>query len=163
MKIAVLGIGNILLGDEGVGVQAIEAIMERYDLPESVELIDGGTMGLDLLPFIENRDKVLIIDAVNIGKPAGTLVTIEGDDIPRFLNLKISVHQIGLPEMLAAANIMGIMPEEICLVGIQPKTFRTGLDLSDEIAGKLDALIDAVLGRLEEWGVVPKLKNRCPA
>ncbi len=153
MKIAVLGIGNILLSDDGIGVRAVEALRDRYDFPESVEVIDGGTMGLDLLPFIEGKDRMLIIDAVDSGKQPGTIEKLEGEDIPKFLSLKMSVHQIGLPDMLSAAHMMGIIPEEMCLIGIQPKTLETGLALSDEINKKLDLLVEAAMEKLEEWGV----------
>lgn len=159
MKIAVLGIGNILLSDEGIGVRVVEAINDRYELPESVEIIDGGTMGLDLLPFIEGKDKILIIDAVNIEKPPGTIVKIEGDEIPKFLGMKISVHQIGLPDMLAAAKLMGIMPEEICLIGIQPKNMETGLLLSDDVGDNLDSLVEIATNKLEEWGIKATVKE----
>ena len=159
LKIAVLGIGNILLSDEGIGVRVVEAIKDRYELPESVEIIDGGTMGLDLLPFIEGKDKVLIIDAVNIEKPPGTMVTIEGDEIPKFLSMKMSVHQIGLPDMLSAAKLMGIMPEEIYLIGIQPKNLGTGLLLSDDVGDNLDSLVQTAMNKLEEWGIMAKEKK----
>lgn len=156
MKTAVLGIGNILLSDEGVGVRAIEAMRERYDFPESVEFIDGGTMGLDLLPFIEGKDRVLIIDAVNIGKPPGTIAVIEGADIPKFLSMKLSVHQIGLPDMLSAAKLMNILPKEMCLVGIQPNSLETGLVMSDDMKNNLDTLIQTAVSRLQQWGIQAK-------
>ncbi|MEW6108762.1 MAG: HyaD/HybD family hydrogenase maturation endopeptidase [Nitrospirota bacterium] len=159
MKTALLGIGNILLRDEGIGVRAVEAIRERYELPETVEVIDGGTMGLDLLPFIEDKKRVIIIDAVNAGKAPGTIIQIEGEDIPKFLALKMSVHQIGLPDMLSAAKMMGIMPKELCLIGIQPKTMDTGLSFSDEIENSFEPLIEAVMDRLSEWGIKAGFKE----
>jgi hydrogenase maturation protease len=159
MKVAVLGVGNILLKDEGIGVRAVEVLRERYTFPESVELIDGGTMGLDLLPFIEGKERILILDAVNVEKPPGTLVTIEGDDIPKFLSMKLSVHQIGLPDMLSAAKFMDIMPNDLCLIGMQPKTMETGYGLSDDIEDKIDILIERALEKLDEWGVKPVKKE----
>ena len=103
MNVAILGIGNILLRDEGIGVHAVNKLKNEYEFPEFVRLIDGGTMGLDLLPFFEGNDKVLIIDAVDFKKEAGTIDIIEGDKIPAFLTSKLSVHQIGLPAMLFVA------------------------------------------------------------
>ncbi len=158
MKIAILGVGNILLRDEGIGVRVVEYIKEKYTFPDSIEIIDGGTMGLDLLPLIEGKNKVLIVDAVNVGKPPGTIVKIAGDDIPEFLSIKLSVHQIGLPDMLSAAKIMGIFPEDICLIGIQPRTVATGLDLSVDMRNRFNSFIEAVLDSLEKWGVKPKEK-----
>ncbi len=104
MDIAVFGIGNILLSDDGVGVHTLNRLKEEYDLPGYVELIDGGTKGLDLLPLLEDRDKVLIIDAANFNRKPGTIDAVEGDKIPAFLSTKLSVHQIGLPDLLFAAK-----------------------------------------------------------
>ncbi|KAF0145633.1 MAG: hydrogenase 1 maturation protease [Nitrospirae bacterium] len=162
MKIEVLGIGNILLRDEGVGVHAVNALKERYVFSADVDLIDGGTMGLDLLPFIEGKDKILIIDAADFGEKPGIIKTIEGKDIPAFLNTKFSVHQIGLPDMLFAANIMGITPPEICLVGIQPGDTGTGLKMSPEIKDKFQELVDIVADKLGKWGVEMKRKENVP-
>lgn len=158
MNIAVFGIGNILLSDDGVGVHAVNKLKNEYDFPESVELIDGGTKGLDLLPLFENRDKVLIIDAANFRKEPGTIDIVEGDRIPSFLSSKLSVHQIGLPDMLFAAKLMEIMPSEMCLIGIQPLSMETAYEMSDVISNKIEALIDKVLEKLKEWEVnaVPK-------
>lgn len=158
MNIAVFGIGNILLSDDGAGVHAVNRLKDGYEFPVGVELIDGGTKGLDLLPLFENRDKVLIIDAANFRKEPGTIDTVEGDKIPSFLSSKLSVHQIGLPDMLFAARLMDIMPSEICLIGIQPLSMETSADMSDVISGKMPALIGRVLEKLKGWGVeaVPK-------
>lgn len=153
MNIALIGIGNLLLSDEGVGVHAINKLNDEYKFPESVRLIDGGTMGLDILPFLEGNDKVLIIDAVNFHKEPGTIEIIEGDEIPKFLSSKLSVHQIGIPDMLFAARLMDIIPSEICLIGIQPKSIVPGLELSEEIKNRFEALLERIFQKLSEWGV----------
>ncbi|GAB4390131.1 MAG: HyaD/HybD family hydrogenase maturation endopeptidase [Thermodesulfovibrionales bacterium] len=142
-----------MLSDEGAGVHAVRALRERYAFPDSVEIIDGGTMGLDLLPFIEGADRLLIVDAVDFKSPPGTVRVVEGRDIKAFLDTKFSVHQIGLPDMLFAAAFSGVAPPEICLVGVQPERIETGLDMSDTLRGKLDEVLDAVVDRLELWGV----------
>ncbi len=153
MKIAVLGIGNILLSDDGVGVHAINRLEKSYDFPAYVRLIDGGTKGLDLLPLIERLDKVLIIDASNFKKEPGTIDIVEGDKIPAFLSTKLSVHQIGLPDMLFAARLMEITPSDMCLIGIQPKSMETGIQLSEEISRQMKPLLERVVQKLQEWGV----------
>lgn len=158
-KVAVLGIGNILLKDEGVGVRAVEALKERFDFPESVELIDGGTMGLDLLPFIEGKDKVLIVDAVNLGKDSGTIAIIEDGDIPSFLSSKLSVHQIGLPDVLYASKLLGIMPSKMALIGIQPETIETGLMMSETLNRNFERLLNTVIEKLNFWGIEIKCKS----
>jgi hydrogenase maturation protease len=153
IKTAVIGIGNLLLRDEGIGVHTIKALRERFVFPGDVELIDGGTMGLDLLPYIEGKDSLLIIDAVDFNAKPGTIKIIEGGDIKPFLDMKFSVHQIGLPDMLFAAEFTGITPRRICLVGIQPDKIETGLELSETLTGKLDELIDTSVNKLKEWGI----------
>ena len=159
MNIAIFGIGNILLSDDGVGVHAVHRLINDYEFPENVEIIDGGTKGLDLLPLLENRDKVLFIDAANFKKEPGTIDTVVGDKIPAFLSTKLSVHQIGLPDMLFAAKWMEITPPEMCLIGIQPKSMDTTVEMTSVISEKMDALLEKVLQKLKEWGVEPVQKK----
>jgi len=158
LNIAVFGIGNLLLSDDGVGVHVLHRLIKEYEFPDHVEFIDGGTKGLDLLPLFENRDKVLIIDAANFKKEPGTIDIVEGDKIPAFLSTKLSVHQIGLPDTLFAAKLMEITPPEMCLIGIQPKSMDTATELSEVVSSQMDSLIEKVLQKLEAWGVeaVPK-------
>ncbi len=159
MNIAVFGIGNILLSDDGVGIHVLHKLQNEYNFSPSIELIDGGTKGLDLLPLFENRDKVLIIDAANFKKEPGTIDTVEGDNIPAFLSTKLSVHQIGLPDMLFAAKLMDIMPTETCLIGMQPLSMDTATDMSEVVSSQMDNLIEKVIGKLNEWGVDAKPKQ----
>jgi len=153
LNIAVLGIGNLLLSDDGVGVHVIKKLQDEYEFPKSVELIDGGTKGLDLLPLFEGKDKILIVDAANFKKEPGTIDTVEGDKIPAFLSSKLSVHQIGLPDTLFAAKLMDITPAEMSLIGIQPKSMETGTELSEVVNDRMEQLIKIVLKKLNEWGV----------
>ncbi len=152
-KIAVLGLGNILLTDEGVGVHAVNAINKRCAFFPPIEIVDGGTMGLDLLPLFQEKDKILIIDAVDFGKAAGLIGIIEGDAIPSVLKTKLSVHHIGLSDVLFTAKLMRTTPLDVCLIGIQPKSLDLGLDMTDEIRVKLDDLIGLALQKLKEWNV----------
>ena len=152
-KITLLGLGNILLRDEGVGVHAVNAIRERYVFPPDLELVDGGTMGLDLLPLFQDAQRVLIIDAVDFGKPPGHVGIIEGDNIPSVLSSKLSVHHIGLSDVLFAAKLMNETPLEVCLIGIQPKSLDVGLDMTEEIRVKLDNIIDLTVQKLREWNI----------
>jgi hydrogenase maturation protease len=160
IRTVVLGIGNLLLTDEGAGVHAVNAFRESFIIPDDVELIDGGTMGLDLLPFIEGRDALLIVDAVDFGAESGTVRTIEGRDIKAFMDLKFSVHQIGVPDMLFAAELSGITPPRLALVGIQPDVIETGVGLSPTLSARLEELLRAVLGQLRRWGVHIQPKER---
>jgi hydrogenase maturation protease len=158
-RIVILGLGNILLSDEGVGVHAVNALRERYRLSPGVEIVDGGTMGLDLLPLFDDTAKVLIIDAVDFRKEPGHVGTLEGDRIPSALNAKLSVHHIGLNDVLFAAKLMNDNPPEVCLIGIQPKSLDVSLDMTDEIRVKLDTLIALAVQKLEEWNVECALQS----
>jgi hydrogenase maturation protease len=135
-------------------VHAIQALRERFEqgLPEGLQLIDGGTMGLDLLPYVEGLDKLLIVDAANLNEPPGTIRVMEGDNVRRFLDTKFSVHQIGLPDMLFAAELQDTLPAEVCIVGIQPEVIETGLEMSETVAGNFGSLLDVIIKKLRGWG-----------
>lgn len=152
-RITLLGLGNILLQDEGIGVHVVQAIKDRYSLSPDVELVDGGTMGLDLLPIFQDSQKVLIIDAVDFGKPPGHVGTIEGRHIPSVLSSKLSVHHIGLSDVLFAATLMNETPPEVCLIGIQPKNLDVGLDMTPEVRENFDTLVSMAIKKLADWNV----------
>lgn len=152
-RVTVLGLGNILLSDEGVGVHAVNALQKRYFFSPQVEIIDGGTMGLDLLPLFQDGDRILIIDAVDFGRSAGYIDVIEGDAIPSALNAKLSVHHIGLSDLLFTAKLTRASPPEVCLIGIQPKSLDVGLDMTQEIHAQLDSIINLAVQKLTAWGV----------
>jgi hydrogenase maturation protease len=159
-KTLVLGLGNILLRDEGVGVRVVERLLEQYDFPEGVRVLDGGTLGLDLLPYVEAASRLLVVDAVQARKPPGTLVRMVGDEIPMFLDAsKVSPHQEGLQDLLAVAMLKGYLPDEVVFWGVQVESLGVGLDLSDTVAGRLDALAGEVLAELARWGIDAKKKT----
>ncbi len=149
----VLGVGNLLLSDDGVGVHAVRRLQERLDLPREVQILDGGTLGLDLLPYLEKVDQLLIIDAVDDGRPPGTLVRLAGDQVPAYLAVKMSPHEIGLPDLLFAAQLREHYPREVVIWGVQPASTEVGLDLSPPVAAQLDTLVEKVLGDLAGWGL----------
>ena len=160
----VLGLGNILLGDEGVGVRVVERLLELYEFPEGVRVMDGGTLGLDLLPYVEEASRLLVIDAVQARKPPGTLVRMEGDEIPVFLDAsKVSPHQEGLQDLLAVAVLKGYLPDEVVCWGAQIEALGVGLELSEPVAAQVDALGQMVLGELARWGVNPLKKADRPS
>jgi hydrogenase maturation protease len=155
----VLGLGNILLSDEGVGVRVVERLLEQYDFPEGVRVMDGGTLGLDLLPYVEDASRLLVVDAVQARVPSGTLVRMMGDEIPVFLDAsKVSPHQEGLQDLLAVAALKGYLPREVIFWGVQIESLGVGLDLSDVVAGQVDPLVGEVLAELGRWGVEAKRK-----
>ncbi len=152
-QILVLGLGNILLRDEGVGVIALQRLDAGYHWPDDVTLLDGGVMGLELLPYLESADAVLLLDAVQTGEPPGTLTRLENDAIPAAVAMRMSMHQVGLQESLAMCRFRGTLPERLVLLGIVPAVLDMGLHLSDPVAAQLDALVDAAIEELTAWGV----------
>lgn len=158
LNVLVLGLGNILLSDEGAGVKAVEELQDRYDCSGAVEFVDGGTIGLELLPYFEGRSHILIIDAVKTGRKPGTIVRIE--DPPAYFSSKTSPHQIGLADVMGIAVITDIMPKNITLFGIEPKQLSTGLDLSTEVARNLSQLVDMVADELKAIGIKVQAKNQ---
>jgi len=151
-RILLIGLGNILLKDEGVGVHAIRILKERYHFGPSIEIIDGGTLGLDLLPFLEHCDRVLFVDAVDFGEEPGHIGEMEDGEIPSLLQARLSVHHMGLSDLLLAATWKDLKPEKICLIGIQPESLDMGLEMTPLIRGRLEKLLDRVVGKLEAWG-----------
>jgi hydrogenase maturation protease len=152
-KVTLLGLGGILMRDEGAGVHAVRFIKEHYEIPPGLEIVDGGTSGLDLLAFIENRDRVLVVDAVNFGKHPGYIGVLNNQEIPVHFGCKDSLHHLGLMDVLAAAQLLDAAPKETCLIGIQPSSIEMGLELSGIIQAKLGELVDQVITRLRDWGL----------
>ena len=156
-----LGLGNVLLGDEGVGVRVVERLLERYDFPEGVQVMDGGNQGLYLLPYVEDATHLVVVDAVQARKPPGTLMRLTGDEIPIFLDVaKVSPHQEGLQDLLAVAALKGYMPEEVVFWGAQVESLDVGLDLSPAVAAQVDVLVEKVLAELIRWGIESKSTDR---
>jgi hydrogenase maturation protease len=156
MKTLILGIGNILLGDEGIGVWVVESLRRCYQFPSSATVLEGGTLGLDLLPQLQDVSRLLVVDAVQLGGEPGEIVRLEGDDVPRAIDVKVSPHQIGIKELLATARLMGCEPPKVVLWGMEPERVEPGADFSPKIAQALPQLQTSVLDELKGWGVRPK-------
>ncbi len=152
VRVTLIGIGNILMADEGVGVHAVRALEARCRAVPGLEIVDGGTSGLDLLPYIENRDRVLFVDAVTFRREPGYIGVLENQEIPALFGAKDSLHHLGLMDVLAAAQLLEVAPKAICLIGIQPHTIATGLDLSPLLQDRLELLLAAIIAKLREWG-----------
>ena len=155
-KVALIGIGNILMRDEGVGVHAVKYIQTHFEIPPELEIVDGGTTGLDLLPFIENRDFVLFVDTVNFDKAPGHIDVLRNEQIPALFGVKDSLHHMGLMDVLAAAQLLDRLPKKMCLIGIQPQTIETGLELTDTIQERLEDLVNQIVAQITAWGVAVK-------
>jgi hydrogenase maturation protease len=155
IKILVLGIGNLVMSDDAVGVLVAQRLLQRYRFADNVEVMDGGTLGLDLLPKLENITNLIIIDAVETGKIAGTCVRLCGDELPIALQTKISPHQMGLKDLLAVSELMGHSPKEMVLIGVQPGSIEMDVGLTSEVEARLETLVSNVLIELANWGITP--------
>lgn len=153
MSILVLGLGNTIMTDDGFGVRAVDALSSRYHFEGSVRLLDGGTLGLDLLPQLEDVDSLLIIDALDMRAQPGEVFRIEGEEVPRAFASKLSVHQMGLQDLLAVAELQGHVPSRLVVWGVQPECLEMGTELTATVAGALDKVVKAVLEELTGWGV----------
>ncbi len=150
--ILVMGVGSVLMKDEGTGVLAIEELQRRFLFPPNVELLDGGTSGIELLSYISRKDHLIIIDAIKGGSPPGTVLKVEGADVPARFRTRISPHQIGLSDLLAAASLTDELPKALVLFGIEPKVIEMGLGLSGDVEEGMPKLLDAVVGELRRLG-----------
>ncbi|GAB4533767.1 MAG: HyaD/HybD family hydrogenase maturation endopeptidase [Anaerolineae bacterium] len=158
----ILGVGNILMGDEGVGVWVIEHLQAHYTFPEEVQVLDGGTMGLDLLTYLEGVERLLVVDALDACQPPGTIVRLADDQIPAFLGRrKLSPHQIGLADLLSVASLRGQMPHQTVLIGVQPASLETKLGLSPTIQAQLPSILEKLLSEMESWGYQISVRS-CP-
>jgi len=151
----VLGIGNLLWADEGFGVRCVEALHRRHALPETVEVMDGGTQGLYLVQYVQAADNLLVFDAVDYGRAPGELLVVRGDEVPRFTGAKaMSLHQTGFQEVLAAADLMGAYPTRLTLIGVQAADLETwGGPLSDPVRARLDDAVALAVQELADWGI----------
>lgn len=153
MRIVVLGVGNILLSDEGIGVRAIEELGRRYRLPPEVELIDGGTSAMELLDDLANCDLLIIADCVRAGKAPGTLLRLKDEEIPALFRTKLSPHQVGLPDVLATLVITHEAPEHTVLFGVEPESLATSMSLTAVVEATLPRLVDAIAQEVVAAGV----------
>lgn len=152
-RVIVLGLGNMLMADDGVGLAALARLEEEWFVPREVELVDGGTWGMNLLPVIESADRLLIFDAVDVGDVPGTVARLEDDAIPRFLAQKVSPHQIDLREVLALAALRDRLPGTMVALGIQPARVEMSTILSPCVQAQLDPLVRLGVSTLQAWGV----------
>ncbi len=148
----VLGIGNVLLTDEGVGVRTLNELERRYTFSDDVELLDGGTSGIELLRHIEDHDNLIIIDCMTHDQPPGTIYKVENEDVPSVFRTRISPHQLGLSDLLAAAMLTSGLPETLVLFGVEPESVDIGLELTETVESSLDKLITDVVEELRKIG-----------
>ncbi len=164
-QILILGLGNLLWADEGFGVRALESLHNAYVLPDHVQLLDGGTQGLNLLAPVQEADVLVLFDAVDYGRPPGQLCCARDEDVPRFLSAgKMSLHQSGFQEVLAGAQLLGRAPEHLLLIGVQPAELADyGGSLSEPVRAQLGPAVNEALAYLAAWGIDPERRHAAVA
>ncbi len=153
-NIVILGLGNTLLQDEGVGVHVANRLKSNYRFSPEVTIIDGGTFGLDLLPYIENKEHVILIDAVNFNQKPGYVERISKTDILTQLNTLMSVHHLGITDVLSTAKLLDKEPKNICMVGIQPKSIEAGLEMTSTMKNSVEHAINIIIEVLNDIGII---------
>jgi hydrogenase maturation protease len=143
--VVILGIGNVLLRDEGFGVRVVEALGDLA-LPPEVEAVDGGTAGADLLEAIAHRRKVIVVDVVKADAPAGAILRFGAEDLGRTPSGAMSLHELGFAQALEMANLLDCAPEDVVIFGVVPGEVCFGLELSEAVAAAMPAVIQAVIG-----------------
>lgn len=154
-QLLVLGIGNILWADEGFGVRCVEALNASYQFGDDVTVLDGGTQGLYLLPFLEEAQRLIVFDAVDYGMQPGEMVIAKDDDVPRFMGVKkMSLHQTGFQEVIACASLAGKLPESMVLIGVQPEQLEDfGGSLRDIVKAQIPHALEVALDLVKDWGI----------
>ena len=151
---AVVGLGNLVHADDGVGVHLIQRLIGDARVPPGVRLLDGGTQGLALLPHISGYHRLLVIDAVDVGEPPGTVIRLEGkacESLPG----KPSVHQLGFADMMIALRLLGDETPEVVVLGVQPLSTDWSAELTEPVGKALNQLPDLVIAQLELWAATP--------
>jgi len=156
----ILGLGNILLKDEGIGVHVIREL-KKHNLP-GVEIIDGGTAGMDLLSFVKNVQKLIIIDAIRLNKRPGLIYCLHPYEM-EFTRPNISLHQVGVLEILSVAKKLHCLPEDTIIIGVEPKEITWGLDLTSEVKETIPCIVDLVLEKVNTLKKVTPYHAGCKA
>lgn len=156
MSVLVLGLGNAVMADDAFGGRVVAELLQRYRFPAEVRLLDGGTLGLDLLPHLEQTERLLIIDALEMGAAPGSVFRLTGEEVPRAFASKLSVHQMGVQDLLAVAELQGHLPRELVVWGVQPGSIEMAMDLTPAVAAVLDEVVARVVAELEGWNLPPQ-------
>ncbi len=156
ISVLVLGLGNVLCGDDGAGVAVVHRLRRELELPPGVRMVDGGTLGLDLLALVAASDRVILVDAVRGDGPPGSPVRLAGDDVAPAVYERLSMHQIGVADLLAGAALCESYPTEVVIVGVVPATTDLCLGCTPAVAAALDDLGDRVVAELVRLGIEPR-------
>ncbi len=153
MKVVVIGVGNLLLMDEGFGVQVAKILQQHFQFPPGVSVVDGGTLGWELVPILEEADSFIIIDAILGNHPPGTFYRFEDDEVTQYFRQKLSAHEAGIQEVLAYLQMKGKTFRHRVVLGVEPQTIDTGLILSSVASAAVPRTLSEICSLLKSWGV----------
>lgn len=161
MDLLVLGLGNPLCSDDGLGVAAVHELLRRYDVPEGAVVMDGGTLGLSLLPHVQDARAAILVDAIRADGEPGSLVRLEGGDVAPAVACRLSPHQVGVVDLLDAARLLGRQPEPLVLLGLVPASLGLGFGLTPPVREGVDALLLSVAEEMRALGypLIPKKRD----
>ncbi|MBR2518934.1 MAG: HyaD/HybD family hydrogenase maturation endopeptidase [Selenomonadaceae bacterium] len=152
-EITVLGIGNTILSDEGFGVRVVEYLQKNFTFPENVALIDGGTLGVELLHFVTGTQKLLIVDSINGGVEAGTTFHLQDDELKKHFAQKISAHEVGIQDVLTMLELTGKKIPHVELIGAQPFSLEAGTELTPQMSKLVPTFADKAVEILKSWNL----------
>ncbi len=158
-EITVLGVGNVILSDEGFGVRVMEYLAANYEFPDNTRLVDGGTLGIELTQYITGTKKLLILDSINSGGEKGRVFCFKNDDVLAHFEDKLSAHEVGIKDVLALLKVTGKSPAEVAVIGTEPYDLNPGVGLSEEMLKLLPKVVNESLNTLKEWGIEAKPKT----
>lgn len=158
-KLLLLGLGNVLCGDDGLGVAAVERLGREYRLPEGVEAVDGGTLGLALLSRVSEADDLVIVDAVRAAAPAGSFVRLDGDEVAPAVRQRLSVHQVGVADLLDSLRLLGSYPRRVVLLGLVPETLELAYGCSPAVEAGLPELVSRLAAEVRALGYPALVRN----
>ncbi len=161
--ITVLGVGNVILRDEGFGVRVVEYLDARYEFPEEVRLVDGGTLGIELTQYVTGTKNLLVIDSINGGAEPGTVFRFEDDEVMAHFQDKLSAHEVGIQDVLALLSVTGRKIPRVVVIGAQPWDLGAGVGLSPRMKDLLPRMAEMALKELAAWGVTPAAKESAAA
>jgi hydrogenase maturation protease len=150
LRILVLGLGNLVHSDDGVGVHAIRRLQHDERVPAGVELLDGGTQGISLLPHVSGCDCLLVLDAIDAGKPPGTVLRMPGGTLEG-LPGKSSVHQLGFADLFVVMKLLQDVPPEVTILGVQPSSTEWSSQLSPQVKEAMPELINLAVAQIKFW------------
>lgn len=145
IPLLILGLGNVLLEDDGVGGAAVSLLLDRFEPPAGVNVLDGGTLGLSLLPYLETADAVILVDAVRADGAPGALVRLDGDEVAPAVATRLSPHQVGVADLLDGARWLGRYPERVVLLGLVPASMELSVGLSPLVRASLLDLVERII------------------